>query len=146
MTGFIGASAAIGDAVVLVSLWAVVLCGRAPRAARVPLGLIAFAGAWTLCFFLMKSHSPRWTWFACGAAVVISVLMLVVAAQTSLPHDGGGGGNDDDGGGGLEPRPPDRPIDGGGPSEPEWWPEFERGLARYTAERERSERETLVGR
>jgi hypothetical protein len=74
-------------------------------------------------------------WFAFVAAVLI-VIAVVVAAKKSHPHDGGGSA--DEGDGGLGSRPPVRPVDGGGPVEPAWWPEFERELARYTAQRERA--------
>jgi hypothetical protein len=77
-------------------------------------------------------------------AVLISIAFLVLAAQLSLPSDSGGAS--DDGDGGLGTRPPDRPIGGGGPAEPSWWPEFERELARYQSGRERTEQEALIGR
>lgn len=110
-----------------------------------PLALMAFGCAWGLSFVVMRLRYPAWTIPAAVFAILISVLLIIAAAQLSLPRDSGGGGADDAGGDGGT-RPPDRPIDGGGPAEPGWWPEFERDLARYTEERKRAEREALVGR
>ena len=145
MSGSTEALAALGGTVVLLSAWAVVLSGRAPRQAHLPLGLIAFADAWALCLFLSRSEAPRWTSWAAALAVLISIVVIVVAAQRSVPREGGGG-DADDGDGGLGKRPPDGPIDGGSPTEPAWWPEFERELARYTAQRERARREAAIAR
>lgn len=134
MTGV--ALGAIGASVVVVALWAAAIrVQRVPRKARLPLALVAFVGAWVLCFALVKLEYPRWAQLAAAAAAFISFFVVIVAGQRSLPR-GGGGGGDDDGGGGLDRPKPDRPTDGGNPTEPDWWPEFERELARYQAERQ----------
>lgn len=133
---------AIGDGVALVALWAAVPLRWVPRRARIPLAVAAFVCAWTLSYVLIKLQFPKWTALLAAAAVFISLVLLVVAAQMSLPQDDGGDDRDDDGGG-LDKPPPDRPIDGGDPADPAWWPDFERDLARYQAERTRV---ALVGK
>lgn len=144
--GSLGTAAAIGGAIVTVALWAGALVGPVPHRARMPLALMSFVSAWAVCFLLMRGHFPKWAMVPGMAAVVISMVLLVAVAQMSLPPDGGGRGGEesDDGGGGT--RPPDRPSDRGGPSEPAWWPEFERELERYVTERERTERGAPVTR
>ena len=134
---------ALGDAVVMVALWALVVAKRVPRIARLPLALMSFGCAWMLCFMSTRSHLAKWTWLGGIVAILISLTLLIVAAQLSLPSDSGGG---EDGEGGLPRRAPDPPTDGGDPAEPSWWPEFEHDLARYSAERDRREREVLTRR
>lgn len=95
--------------------------GWAPRRARVPLTLVSFACAWILAFL-----------------TAVSLALLIASARRSTPGDSGEGGSDSDGDGGLGRRPPDRPTGGGGPADPSWWPEFERSLARYMAQQERT--------
>ena len=73
-------------------------------------------------------------WFAFAAAV-LNIEVVLVVDKKAVPRDSGGSA--DEGDGGLGRRPPDRPVDGGGPVEPVWWPEFEREFARYCAERKR---------
>jgi hypothetical protein len=82
-------------------------------------------------------------WVAFGSVILI-IVVVIATAQRSLPREGGGGADDADGG--LGTRPPNSPVDGGGPVEPAWWPEFERELARYTAQQERAKREPVAGR
>lgn len=135
---------AIGDAVVLIALWFGVIHGPVPARVRLPLAVAAFGSAWALCFVTMRAHFPHWTMAPDAIAIVVSLILVIVAAQSSLPHDGGGGSSEG-GGGGPDRPPPDRPTNGGGPAEPCWWPEFERDLARYQAERRRAERDALVG-
>lgn len=141
--GSVGIVVAVASAVVVLALWVIVLARWVPRAARVPLALSAFGGAWGLSFLMLKLHYPPWAIWPGAAAVFISIVLLVPVAQMSSSDDAGNGGEEsDDGGGGT--RPPDRPTDGGGPAEPSWWPEFEQDLAGYLAERERAEREVPV--
>lgn len=146
MNGSLATLAAIVTALVTVALWATVVVGRVPRATRMPLALCSFISAWGLCFLLIKLHFPGWTWFAATLAVITSIVVLIAAAQFSLPRDAGEGSGDEGDGGSPLRRPPEPPTDGGGPADPSWWPEFERDLALYMAERERGKRPVLVGR
>lgn len=143
MSGSATSLAAAGDAALMLTLWVVVVARLGPPAVRWALALLSFGSAWTLCFLLSTLHAAAWMTFSSAAAMLTSIILLGAAAQTCFPRDGGGGGGED-GDGGLGRRPPDRPLDGGGPSGPSWWPEFERDLARYTAERERPRREPVV--
>jgi hypothetical protein len=68
-------------------------------------------------------------------AVIGSTIALVAVVVLVLRAiDGESGGTDRGGGGGGNDRPRPRPDRGGGPA---WWPEFERELDRYAADRER---------
>jgi hypothetical protein len=142
-----GVVAAVADALVMVGLWVSVVVRRVPRAARLPLALLSFGSSWVLSFLLTRLEFARWTWLGGSFAILISIVLLVVAAQLSLPSDsGGGGGAFDDGEGGSKPRRPDPPLDGGGPAEPSWWPEFELDFARYSAQRDARDQEVVAGR
>jgi hypothetical protein len=130
--------AAIGDGALLLALWTAVVLRRIPHRVRLAMALLSFGSAWALCFGALRLGFPRWTVLPGTGALLISLVLVVVAAQLTFPpQDGGNGG--EDGGGGLERPPPDRPTDGGDPTEPEWWPEFVRELARYQAGREVTE-------
>lgn len=148
MSGSVATLVPLVAAVVTVALWVVVLLRLAHRAARLPLALTAFASAWSTCFVLLKTQAPHWTILPGAALVLGGIVVVVVAGQTSLPHDAGDDGSDDGGTGGGGPgrRPPDRPTGGGDPAEPSWWPQFERDLARYVAQREHDERRALINR
>lgn len=128
--------AIIGDAVVLSALWLVVVAGWGPRRARYPLALVSCGSAVTLALLMGVFGTPSWRGVASTFAIVISLVLLIAVAQREMPRDGRSGGDDSDGDGGLGRRPPNRPDGGGGPGEPTWWPEFERELARYVAQRE----------
>jgi hypothetical protein len=130
--------AIIGVTVVLIAVWLVLVAGWAPLRARYPLALGSCGCALLLALLMAESGTPSWRGLPSTLAIVISLVLLVVAAQRSMPSDSDGGGSDSDGDGGLGRRPPDRPPGGGGSADPDWWPEFERGLARYTAQRERA--------
>jgi hypothetical protein len=77
------------------------------------------------------------------AAVTAGLAITVIASTTALVGlvvlvlraiDGESGGSDPGGGGGGNDRPRPRPDRDGGPA---WWPEFERELDRYAADRQR---------
>jgi hypothetical protein len=129
--------AATGNGVLLLALWTAATLRRIPPRIRLTLALLSFASAWSLCYGAMRLGFPKWTVLPGTAALLISLVLLVVTAQLTFPHDNGSGG--EDGGGGLDRPPPDYPLKGGGdPTEPEWWPEFEREFARFEAERVRA--------
>jgi hypothetical protein len=70
-----------------------------------------------------------------ATAVIASTIGLVAVVVLALRAiDGESGGSDPGRGGGGNDRPRPRPDRGGDPA---WWPEFERELDRYAAERER---------
>jgi hypothetical protein len=125
-----------GDAIVLLGLWLVLAAGWVPRRARFPVALTSFASAWTLAFLMAETRTPSWRGVASTLAIVISLVLLIAVGQRAMPSDSEGG--DGDGGGGPGRRPPDRPNDGGGPTDPAWWPEFERDFARHVARLEQA--------
>jgi hypothetical protein len=69
--------------------------------------------------------------------IVATVVLvgLVVLALRAIDDESGGSGPGSDGRGGGNDRPRPRPDRGGDPA---WWPEFERELDRYAAERDAS--------
>jgi hypothetical protein len=72
-----------------------------------------------------------------GAVIVVSVIAITVTVHLWAQEGAGDSGPGERGGGGGPPhRRPDAPQRGGGGQEPSWWPEFERQMAVYVAERE----------
>jgi hypothetical protein len=111
--------------------------GRTSALPRLLIAVFAFMCAWLLAAELGALGAPGWTMFMGGAVIVVSIAVMLGAVHVwSQVGEGGeseGEHRGDDGEGG--PRP-DAPEPGGGGNDPRWWPEFERQLAFYTAERE----------
>jgi hypothetical protein len=83
-----------------------------------------------------------------GAAVIVVSIVVITATLHLWTQEGDGGDvgpgrRGAHGGGGPRRRRPDAPPPGGGGA-PAWWPDFERQLAVYVAERESEEREPAV--
>jgi hypothetical protein len=80
---------------------------------------------------------------------VVSTVAIVVSLHLWTQESDGGqsgpGHRHERGGGGPRRGRPDAPQHGGGGSDPGWWPEFERQLARYVADGDR-EKERLNSR
>src|SRR5947209_6011659 len=86
---------------------------RPSQPARLVIATFAFACAWLITAALDAMRAPDWTMFMGGAVI---------------------------GRGGPRRHWPHAPRPGGGGSDPSRWPEFERRLASYVAERERENR------
>lgn len=120
------------EALALFLLW-VALRVSMPRLARpfvASAGLSLAWGAWVLIVVL---HGPAsmfaLTLSAFAIASVATAISIHLATRDEEKRDGG------DLGGGPDPLP--EAPQGGGNGEPPWWPEFERQVADYAAERER---------
>jgi hypothetical protein len=91
---------------------------------------------------------PGWTLVLGGAVIGLSILVIAatvhVWARDADDGDSKPGHRGAGGGGGPGRRRPDAPQPGGGDSAPTWWPEFERQLASYVAEREKENPEPAV--
>lgn len=139
MTSSIGLMGAFADVVILLALVAAVANPRVPQLARPLIATFAFSCAWLLTAVFDALRAPGWTIFMGGTVIVVSIVVITVTVH--LWAQGGDGGESSPGqrgdhGGGGPRRRPDAPQRGGGDSDPGWWPEFERQLAFYAAERE----------
>jgi hypothetical protein len=105
------------------------------RALAAVLSLIAL---WFLAMVLEALRVPAWVLAVNGGLLLVNVIVLIGSLHqaTREPADPGGDG-------GIHGSRPDIPGSGGG-DEPSWWPELERELRQYLAERERDERERRV--
>ena len=141
MTPSIGLVGAFGDVVILLVLAAAVASPRLSRLARPLLAISAFTCAWLLTAVSDALQAPGWAMFTGVAVIVISIVVVTVTVHLwTREGDGsesGPGLRGNDGGGGPRRRRPDAPRRGDGGNEPSWWPEFERQLALYIAERGR---------
>lgn len=140
MTSSIGLPAAFSNVVGLPVLAGAVAGRRLSQLARLMIATSVFVCAWLTTAALAAMRAPEWTMFMGGAVIVASI--VVVIAMLHLWTRGGAGETQeerrgDEGGGGPRRHWPDAPQPGGGGSDPSWWPEFERRLALYAAERER---------
>ena len=104
------------------------------------LGTVAFACAWILSGALDALHAPGWTLFVGGSMIVAASAVVSVSLHLTAPPpngDGRGPGHwGEDGGrgpGGPSPQDPQ----GGGDSEPRWWPQIECEFAGYVARQDR---------
>lgn len=141
MTSWIGLLSVIVDIVILVALAVAVASRRLSQIARPVIATFAFVCAWLLVAGVDAMGVRGWTIFLGAAVIVVSI--AVMTATLHLWAQGGDGGDlgpghrGAQGGGGPRRRRPDTPQHGGGDA-PSWWPDFERQLADYVAERERS--------
>ena len=147
MTRSIGLLGACGAVVILLALAAAVASPRVSHPGRPLLAISAFTCAWLMTAMSDALHAPEWTMFTGGAVIVISIVVVTVTVhlwtQEGDGSDSGPGlrGNDD--GGGPPRGRPDAPQLRGGGTDPSWWPEFERRVAFYVAEREREKQKTV---
>lgn len=144
MAASIGLLAVFADVLILLTLAAAVASPRVSQLARPVISTFAFAFAWLLTAALAALRAPGWTMLTGGVVVVVSIVVSTVTIHLWTQRDDGGeagpGQRANDGGGGPRRRRPDPPQPGGGGHDPHWWPEFERQLAFYTAERESEKR------
>jgi hypothetical protein len=148
MSASVGLLEMFADVVILLALAAAVASPRVSGLARPLMAMLVFAGAWLLTAVFGALRAPGWTMFTGGAVIAVSIVVITVTVH--LWTQGGDGGESSPGQrgdhGGGEPRRcrPDAPQRGGGGSGPSWWPDFERQLAFYVAEREREKRQPAV--
>jgi hypothetical protein len=147
MTSSIGLFGLAANLVILGVLVGALTRPGAPQLARLLIATVAFVCAWLLAAVFEALRAPGWTMLVGAAVIVFSIFVIVVNlhlwARGADSGETGPGRRDDHGGGGPR-RPRPGPQDGGGDSDPSWWPEFERRLAFYVAERERQNREPTV--
>jgi hypothetical protein len=120
------------EALNLVLLW-IALRARMPRVARPLVACSGLSGAWGAWVLVIVVHGPVWMMALTVSVFALSSVAMGVAIHLATyeeedRHDGGGGGAPS-----LSPEAPG----GGGDDEPLWWPEFERQLAAYAAQRDR---------
>lgn len=147
MTSSIGLLAVFADVLILLTLAAAVRSPRASHLVRVLITTFAFTCAWLLTAVADALRAPGWTMFTGGAVLVVSIVVITVTVHLWAQEGGnetGSGQRGDKDGGGPPRRKPDAPQHGGGGRDPSWWPEFEREVALYVAERERERHETDV--
>jgi hypothetical protein len=114
--------------------------------ARLMIATFTFVCALLMTAALDALRASDWM-LVTGAVMLAASIISVIAALHLWAQAGDAGETEpehrgDDGGGGALRQWPDAPQPGGGGSEPTWWPEFERRLAFYVAERERQNRRT----
>jgi hypothetical protein len=148
MTSSIGLSAAFVNGIVLLGLAAAVVSPRLSRLVRLMISTFAFACAWMITAVFDAMRAPDWTIFMGGAVIVVSIVVVIATLHRWTQAGDGGetrpGHRGDEGGGGPRRHWPDAPEPGGGDSDPSWWPEFERRLSLYVAEREGENRPPVV--
>lgn len=143
----LGASANVS---ILLALGAALASPRRSHVARPLVATLALACAWLLTAVLYALRADRWTVILGGGVIVASVVAALVTVH--LWTQAGAGSESDPrqrgDGGGPGPRRgrPEAPKPGGDGGEPGWWPEFERQLASYAAERGRATGERAVRR
>jgi hypothetical protein len=149
MTSSVSLLAVFADVVIMLALVAALASPAVSELARPLIAMFACACAWLLTAGFDALRAPGWTMFPGGAVIVVSLVVIIVTVHRwTQGCDGGdsapGQRGDEHGGGGPRRRRPDAPQRGGAGSGPSWWPEFERQLAFYIAEREREKRQPAV--
>ena len=146
MTSWLGLLSVFADVVILVALAVAAANRKVSHLARPVIATLAFACAWLAAAGFDAAGVRGWTIFLAAAVIVVSIGVLTATlhlwAQGGDGGDIGPGHRGAHGGGGPRRRRPDAPPPGGG-SAPSWWPDFERQLAVYVAERE-SEKPAVV--
>jgi hypothetical protein len=141
----VGLLSVFADVAILVALAAAIASPKASQLARPVIATGAFGAAWLTAALSDLMRAPGWVVFLGGLVIVVSIFVVTVTVHAWAQEGAGGsrgpGDRGERGGGGPRRRPPDAPQPPGGGDAPEWWPEFERQLALYVAERERHEHE-----
>ena len=127
------------EALNLVLLW---IALRAPisRVARPLVACSGLSGAFAAWVLVFAVHGPLWMMALTGAVFVLSSAAMGVAIHLALCEEE----ERPDGGAGGAPDPSPEAPGGGGDGEPLWWPEFEREVTAYAAQRDR-ERQPVDG-
>jgi hypothetical protein len=141
MSSPIGLAAVVANVAVLLVPAAAIASPRVSQLARLQIATVAFACAWPIAAAFDALRAPRGAILMGGAVIVESVVIVVATlhrwARPRDPDETQSEGRGDEGGSGPRRHRPDGPQPEGSASDPSWWPEFERMLALYVAERER---------
>jgi hypothetical protein len=147
VTSWTGVLSVSADVAILVALAAAVARRNISQLARLVIATFVFACAWLAAAGFDAARAPGWTMFVGGAVIVASIMVITTTLHlwTQRGDDGdvGPGDRGAHGGGGPRRHRPDAPQPRGG-GNPSWWPDFERQLASYVAEREGEERAPAV--
>lgn len=128
------------DVVLCLTLAMTLVNPKVSLLARPAIATFVLASAWLITAVVDAVGAPRWTIFLGGGVIVVSLVVVLATLHSwTQAGDAAARGGDQGGGGVRRPRP-DAPQPGGDPS---WWPEFERELAVYVAERQQREPTTL---
>lgn len=140
MTSAFSLSAVFGNVLVLLVLAVAAAGPRLSPLGRLMFSSLAFISAWLMNAAFDTEPAPDWMLIMGGAVTVVSVVVVIAllhrwtqAAEVGETQPARRG---DEGGGGPRRHLPDAPKPGGGDSDPSWWPEFERQLSVYAAERD----------
>lgn len=137
MTSSIDVLSVFADAAIVLALVGTVANPRVSPLTRLVIATFAFACAWLMTAVVDAIRAPGWTVLLGGSDIVLSIVLLTAALHRWTREPDGSEQGPHDGGGWDGPRPrPDAPQHGGGDNDLSWWPEFERQLASYVAERE----------
>jgi hypothetical protein len=120
------------EALALLLLWTAlrVSMWRLARPLVACCGLSSAWGAWVLAVLRGPASMIALTSAVFAIGSVVTAITIHLATCDTEDHDDGGTG-------GAPRSRPEAPDGGGGDGEPLWWPEFERELAAYAAQRER---------
>lgn len=120
------------EALNLVLLWSA-LRANISRVARPLVACAGLSGAWGAWILVIVIHGPMWMMVFTGSVFAVSTVAMGAAIHLATYEKDD---RDDGGEGGTPSLSPETPG-GGGDDEPLWWPEFERQLAAYAAQRDR---------
>jgi hypothetical protein len=125
-------SVVAAEALALVLLWTAlrVSMWRLARPLVACCGLSSAWGTWVLAVLRGPASIIALTSAVFAVGSVATAIAIHLATCDTEEHD-------DEGTGGAPSIGPEAPIGGGGNDEPPWWPEFERQLTEYAAQRER---------
>lgn len=148
MASAIGLSAVFANLVVFLVLTAAFASRKRSQLDRLATAAFAFVCAWLINAAFEATRPAELIAFLGGAVIVASIVAVLI----SLHRWAQGGASDetqterrgDEGGGGPRRDWPDAPQHDGGGSDPSWWPEFERRLALYVAERDGEKQQPVV--
>jgi len=130
-------SVAAAEAMMVLLLW-IALAGRGiARIVRPLIAMVGLSFAFGAWVEALLAHAPWWMIVLAGGLFALSSAGLGAAIHLATREESAEAGGDANGGRGLTPE---SPGGGGGDGQPEWWPDFERELASYTAQQAPGER------
>lgn len=120
------------EALNLALLW-IALRGNISRVVRPLVAACGVSGAWGAWVLALVLRTPLWMVALTGTVLAVGSVAMGMAIHLATVEEKD---RDDGGGGGAPVLLPSGP--GGGPDdEPPWWPEFERELEAFAAQRDR---------
>ncbi len=125
-------SVSAAEAITVLLLWTALTRPTISRYARPVLACLGVSSAWGAWVLVVVLRSHWWMIGVTSGFFLLSSVGLGVAIHLATREEGGEADGGDAGGGPR--RSPEDPCGGGGDAQPEWWPEFERQLADYSAE------------